>query len=149
MYEWVVYAKPPFSGPAQGLKYLARYTHRVAISNRRLLGLENGKVTFRWKDYTTGNIRNGAFQPVAIRGEGRPIKRSNPSGYSKNGVTLKMEFSRVSVGTCQLSLLTVIVDSGLITRRWEVRISHRYCLSEKDLQSCDSFFYAQTSAECT
>jgi Putative transposase/Transposase zinc-binding domain len=53
--EWVVYAKPPFGGPAQVLKYLARYTHRVAISNRRLLRLENGKVTFRWKDYAHGN----------------------------------------------------------------------------------------------
>jgi hypothetical protein len=49
--EWVVYAKPPFGGPAQVLKYLARYTHRVAISNRRLLELKDGKVTFRWKDY--------------------------------------------------------------------------------------------------
>jgi len=54
-HEWVVYAKPPFGGPAQVLKYLARYTHRVAISNRRLLKLENGKVTFRWKDYAHGN----------------------------------------------------------------------------------------------
>ena len=53
--EWVVYAKPPFGGPTQVLKYLARYTHRVAISNHRLLALDNGKVTFRWKDYTQGN----------------------------------------------------------------------------------------------
>jgi len=50
--DWVVYAKRPFgSGPAQVLKYLARYTHRVAISNSRLLRLENGTVTFRYKDY--------------------------------------------------------------------------------------------------
>jgi hypothetical protein len=49
--EWVVYAKPPFGGPAQVLKYLARYTHRVAISNRRLIQLEDGRVTFRYKDY--------------------------------------------------------------------------------------------------
>ena len=49
--EWVVYAKPPFGGPQQVLKYLARYTHRVAISNQRLLSLENGRVTFRYKDY--------------------------------------------------------------------------------------------------
>ena len=49
--EWVVYAKPPFGGPEQVLKYLARYTHRVAISNDRLLSLEQGQVTFRWKDY--------------------------------------------------------------------------------------------------
>jgi hypothetical protein len=53
--EWVVYAKPPFGGPAQVLKYLARYTHRVAIANGRLLRLEDGKVTFRWKDYAHGS----------------------------------------------------------------------------------------------
>jgi hypothetical protein len=53
--DWVVYAKPPFGGPSQVLKYLARYTHRVAISNQRLLSLQNGKVTFQWKDYAHGN----------------------------------------------------------------------------------------------
>lgn len=49
--DWVVYAKPPFGGPAQVLKYLARYTHRVAISNSRLVKFEDGRVTFRYKDY--------------------------------------------------------------------------------------------------
>ena len=49
--EWVVYAKPPFGGPQQVLEYLGRYTHRVAISNERLLALEAGQVTFGWKDY--------------------------------------------------------------------------------------------------
>jgi len=49
--EWVVYAKPPFGGPAQVLKYLARYTHRVAISNARLVNVAGGQVTFRYKDY--------------------------------------------------------------------------------------------------
>jgi len=49
--EWVVYAKPPFGGPQQVLDYLGRYTHRVAISNNRLVDIENGQVTFRWKDY--------------------------------------------------------------------------------------------------
>jgi hypothetical protein len=49
--DWVVYAKRPFGGPAQVLKYLARYTHRVAISNSRLLELRDGRVTFRYKDY--------------------------------------------------------------------------------------------------
>jgi hypothetical protein len=48
--EWVVYAKPPFAGPAQVLDYLGRYTHRVAISNNRLVAFKDGKVTFRWKD---------------------------------------------------------------------------------------------------
>ena len=49
--DWVVHAKPPFGGPEQVLKYLARYTHRVALSNHRLVKLEHGRVTFRYKDY--------------------------------------------------------------------------------------------------
>ena len=55
--EWVVYSKRPFGGPAQVLKYLARYTHRVAISNRRILSVEGGNVRFRWKDYAHGGKR--------------------------------------------------------------------------------------------
>jgi Putative transposase len=49
--EWVVYAKRPFAGPAAVLAYLSRYTHRVAISNRRLIGFDERGVSFRWKDY--------------------------------------------------------------------------------------------------
>jgi hypothetical protein len=49
--EWVVFAKRPFAGPKQVLAYLARYTHRVAIANSRLVSLSNGRVSFRWKDY--------------------------------------------------------------------------------------------------
>jgi hypothetical protein len=49
--EWVVYAKRPFAGPQQVLEYLSRYTHRVAISNHRLLAFDDRGVTFRWKDY--------------------------------------------------------------------------------------------------
>jgi hypothetical protein len=53
--KWVVYAKQPFGGPQQVLDYLGRYTHRVAISNNRILKLENGKVTFSWRDYRDAN----------------------------------------------------------------------------------------------
>ena len=53
--EWVVYAKRPFAGPAQVLDYVGRYTHRVAISNNRLVSMDEGKVHFRWKDYRNGN----------------------------------------------------------------------------------------------
>jgi hypothetical protein len=53
--DWVVYAKQPFAGPEEVLKYVARYTHRVAISNHRLLDINDGKVQFRWKDYRDGN----------------------------------------------------------------------------------------------
>ena len=49
--DWVVHVKPPFGGPRRVLKYLARYTHRVAISNHRLHSLQNGRVHFEWKDY--------------------------------------------------------------------------------------------------
>ncbi|MGA8554738.1 MAG: IS91 family transposase, partial [Candidatus Acidiferrales bacterium] len=53
--DWVVYAKPPFGGPQYVLQYLGRYTHRVAISNHRLVSLAEGKVTFRWRDSAHNN----------------------------------------------------------------------------------------------
>ena len=51
----MVYAKPPFAGPHQVLSYVGRYTHRIAISNSRLLAIDDGKVRFRWKDYRRDN----------------------------------------------------------------------------------------------
>jgi hypothetical protein len=54
-HDWVVYAKRPFGGPEHVLHYLARYTHRVAISNHRIVNFADGKVTFRWKDYAHKN----------------------------------------------------------------------------------------------
>ncbi len=59
--EWVVYAKPPFGGPEAVLAYLSRYTHRVAISNSRLVSADAETVAFRWKDY---RIKNGDRQKV-------------------------------------------------------------------------------------
>jgi putative transposase/transposase-like zinc-binding protein len=53
--DWVVYSKRPFGGPQHVLQYLARYTHRVAISNHRIVNVTDGKVTFRWKDYAHKN----------------------------------------------------------------------------------------------
>ena len=53
--KWVVYCKPPFDNAGKVISYLGRYTHRVAISNDRIISLENGKVTFRWRDYAHGN----------------------------------------------------------------------------------------------
>ena len=57
--EWVVYAKRPFGGPEAVLAYLARYTHRVAISNSRLIALDERGVTFRWKDYRARDAATG------------------------------------------------------------------------------------------
>lgn len=61
--DWVVYAKPPFGSPAQVLKYLARYTHRVAISNARILAADGGRVTFRYRDRAPGNARRTMTLP--------------------------------------------------------------------------------------
>lgn len=55
--EWVVYAKPPFNGPETVLAYLGRYTHRIAITNHRILGMDEGRVSFSWKDYADGNTK--------------------------------------------------------------------------------------------
>jgi len=53
--KWIAYAKPPFGGPEQVLEYLSQYTHRVAISNSRILAYENHQVRFRWRDYADSN----------------------------------------------------------------------------------------------
>jgi Putative transposase/Transposase zinc-binding domain len=60
--DWVVYAKKPFGGPAQALAYLGRYTHRVAIANRRLVAIEDDHVAFAWKDYR----QNGAVKVMKL-----------------------------------------------------------------------------------
>jgi hypothetical protein len=63
--EWVVYAKPPFGGPQQVIEYLGRYTHRVAISNQRLIAIADGQVKFRWKDYRQGHKRKSRTMTLA------------------------------------------------------------------------------------
>lgn len=70
--EWVVYAKPPFGGPEAVLAYLSRYTHRVAISNSRLVSADAGTVAFRWKDY---RIKQGDRQRVMRLATGEFIRR--------------------------------------------------------------------------
>jgi len=78
--EWVVYAKPPFGGPQQVLKYLARYTHRVAISNDRLLSLKDGRVTFSWKNYARSNARQ-TMTLAAAEFLRRFLEHVTPSGF--------------------------------------------------------------------
>jgi hypothetical protein len=63
-HDWVVYAKPPFGGPEHALRYLSGYTHRIAISNRRLVALEQGNVTFRWRDSAHANKQRLLTLPV-------------------------------------------------------------------------------------
>jgi hypothetical protein len=78
--EWVVYAKPPFGGPEQVLKYLARYTHRVAISNQRLVKMEGGKVHFHWKDYAHANAAK-VMALDAVEFIRRFLQHVLPSGF--------------------------------------------------------------------
>jgi hypothetical protein len=80
--QWVVYAKPPFSGPQQVLRYLARYTHRIAISNGRLLKLENDRVHFRWRDSRDHNQIKETSQE-AIEFIRRFLLHVLPSGFVK------------------------------------------------------------------
>jgi len=63
-HKWVVYAKPPFGGPEHALRYLSAYTHRIAISNRRLVALDQGNVTFRWRDSAHANKQRLLTLPV-------------------------------------------------------------------------------------
>lgn len=80
--EWVVYAKPPFGGPKQVLHYLGQYTHRVAISNNRLVKCENGQVSFRWKDYRQGN-RIGVMTLEATEFIRRFLLHVLPDGFQR------------------------------------------------------------------
>jgi hypothetical protein len=80
--DWVVYAKPPFGGPQRVLQYLARYTHRVAISNGRLLNLENGRVHFRWRDSQDRN-QIKVMSLEAIEFIRRFLLHVLPSGFVK------------------------------------------------------------------
>ncbi len=62
--QWIVYAKPPFAGPKAVFKYLSRYTHRIAISNHRIVSVTDESVTFTWKDYADGSKRKNMTLPI-------------------------------------------------------------------------------------
>jgi Putative transposase/Transposase zinc-binding domain len=82
--EWVVYAKRPFAGPQQVLAYLSRYTHRVAISNSRLLALDDRGVTFRWKDYRArGGTRHKTMTLMTDEFMRRFLLHVLPSGFHR------------------------------------------------------------------
>jgi hypothetical protein len=81
--EWVVYAKAPFAGPKAVLAYLSRYTHRVAISNRRLLSFEGDSVTFRWKDYRNNKHRDKTMTLSSDEFIRRFLIHVLPSGFHR------------------------------------------------------------------
>jgi hypothetical protein len=82
--EWVVYAKRPFAGPAAVLAYLSRYTHRVAISNSRLISMDERGITFRWKDYrATGTMRHKTMTLAAEEFMRRFLLHVLPAGFHR------------------------------------------------------------------
>ena len=81
-HDWVVYAKQPLGGPAQVLEYLGRYTHRVAISNERILGMEGGSVRFRVRDSANGN-RKKVMRLEASEFIGRFMQHILPGGFKR------------------------------------------------------------------
>src|SRR4029079_7434837 len=82
--EWVVYAKRPFAGPQAVLAYLSRYTHRVAISNSRLIAMDAHRITFRWKDYRTkGRTRHKAMTLAPEEFMRRFLLHVLPAGFHR------------------------------------------------------------------
>jgi hypothetical protein len=82
--EWVVYAKRPFAGPEAVLAYLSRYTHRVAISNSRLLAMDDRGITFRWKDYRAeGRTRQKTMTLTAEEFMRRFLLHVLPTGFHR------------------------------------------------------------------
>ena len=80
--DWVVYAKPPFGGPDQVLAYLGRYTHRVAIANSRLIKLDDGRVSFQWRDYRDG-ARSKVMTLAAEEFIRRFLLHALPDGFQR------------------------------------------------------------------
>jgi hypothetical protein len=108
--EWVVYAKAPFGGPEVVLKYLARYTHRVAISNSRLLSLEEGRVRFRYKDYAADQ-RGKTLELSGAEFVRRFLQHVLPSGFVKvrHYGLLANRYRQERLQVCRALLLVVAV----------------------------------------
>ena len=113
--EWVVYSKRPFgTGPEQVLKYLARYTHRVAISNARLLAMADGRVTFRYKDYKGGH-RQKTMSLDAVEFLRRFLQHVLPKGFVKirhYGLLANAQ-REARLALCRRLLLVALVAAAL------------------------------------
>jgi hypothetical protein len=119
--EWVVYSKPPFGGPEHVLKYLARYTHRVAISNGRLLSLDNDQVRFRWRD-SRHNNRSAVMALDAVEFIRRFLLHVLPAGFIKirHFGLLANRNRRQALALCRIHLHATTPDiSTLLTELTE------------------------------
>jgi hypothetical protein len=126
--EWVVYSKPPFGGPEHVLKYLARYTHRVAISNGRLLSLENGQVRFRWRD-SRHNNRSSVMRLDALEFIRRFLLHVLPAGFVKirHFGLLANRNRRKSMALCRLHLRGTAADINTLLTDHQKAALYRAC----------------------
>jgi hypothetical protein len=133
--DWVVYAKPPFAGPEQVLGYLGRYTHRVAIANSRLVGLDDGQVSFTWKDYRHGGQTKVMTLPADefIR---RFLQHTIPDGFHR---IRHIGFLANGHRTEKLALCRALLvappapDTSSTPRRWQDRLRD---LTGQDIEVC-------------
>jgi len=135
--DWVVYAKHPFGGPAQVLKYLARYTHRVAISNHRLVKLENGRVTFRYQDYADGH-KHKAMTLGACEFLRRFVQHVLPHGFTKirHYGLLANRFRQERLSTCRRLLAAQTLVAALPAAASDTRTMPPVC--ERRCPECGS-----------
>jgi len=126
--EWVVYSKPPFGGPEHVLKYLARYTHRVAISNGRLLSLDNGKVRFRWRD-SRHNNRSSVMKLDAVEFIRRFLLHVLPAGFVKirHFGLLANRNRRQALTLCRLHLCATAADPSPLLTEQQTSALRRSC----------------------
>jgi hypothetical protein len=134
--EWVVYAKPPFAGPEQVLGYLGRYTHRVALANSRLVGIEDGKVSFTWKDYR----HDGKTKTMTLEADEfirRFLQHTVPDGFHR---IRHIGFLANCHRTARLALCRDLLAAPppldeLPARRWQDRL---HDLTGQDIEVCPS-----------
>ena len=125
-----MYAKPPAGGPAQVLKYLARYTHRVALSNARLVSLEEGQVTFRYQDYADDR-QPKTLTLAADEFLRRFLLHVLPRGFVKvrHYGLLANRYRKAKLEDCRRVLLVVVVADTLATGPTGPAVAPRRCPS--------------------
>jgi len=126
--KWIVHAKRPFGGPEQVLKYLARYTHRIAIANGRLVSLSNGQVTFWWRDSADGNTQK-LMTIEAVEFIRRFLLHVLPPGFVKirHFGFLANSTRRVSLALCRRLLACEQPEARAMLTDVQVRAVHRKC----------------------
>ena len=125
--EWVVYFRLPFGGPKHVLKYLALYTHRVAISNGRLLGLENGQVRFRWRDARHNN-RSSVMKLDAVEFIRRFLLHVMPAGFVNRYFGLLANRNRgQALALCRSHLHAVAPDNNALLTEPQTSALNRSC----------------------